>query len=185
MQMLNRQLEQNTVDEKVFKSIIDDVAELFNLSRQKRNKLHSNKITHLIVQLPFLANCPDPHRIAVSHLIYLLSETHRNIKPYFLHNFSDNADIFQRLERISNYPGGDRRIIKRGLNLLAIIMISDYARDRDYDRKIRKYNPLHDNTWDYKKILAKLTKEINSVKCSQMDAIMTANEAYNVWWEFP
>jgi hypothetical protein len=185
MQVIKKEIIQNTINEKVSDSIIHDVSELFNLSKQNRIKLANNKIARLVMALPYLADCPDPHRIAVSHMIYLLSETHKNIKPYFLHNFSDNADVFQRLERISNYPGGDKRIVKRGLNLLAIIMIRDYARDMDYDRKIRKYNPLHDNTWDHKKILAELEKEIKSVPCSQMDAIMTANEAYYVWWELP
>ena len=69
------------------------------------------------------------------------------------------------------------------MNLLAVIMISDHVKDKELDKKIKKFNPLESNAWNAKSMLTQLEKEIQSVPCPEMDDIITLDEAKAIYWE--
>jgi hypothetical protein len=102
-------------------AILSDVNSLFRFSPETIEKLTHSRIAKLTAAIPFIAGCRNPVRIALSHLIYVLSAKAPSIAQHFLHSFADNENVFSRLERISHFPDGDPLIIQRGMNLLAFI----------------------------------------------------------------
>lgn len=163
-------------------TILSDVNSLFHFSPETIEKLAHSRIAKLTATIPFIAGCRNPVRIAVSHLIYVLSAEIPSIAQHFLHSFADNDNVLSRLERISHFPDGDPLIIQRGMNLLAVIMISDYLKDKEHDKKIKKYNPLENGVWNAERKIEKLENEIKSVPCPEMDAIITVDEAKALEW---
>lgn len=169
-------------DNDLWLDLVARVSGFTGLSPRKQELLKSNKVAKLVAALPFLARCPNPHRIALSHLsIYLLASSEEG-KDLFLHDFSDNSDIFGRLERIMHFEGGNREIIDRGMNLLALAMLGDHHRDRFIDRKKGKYNPLNAGVWSYEKTKKELTGKIESVASPDMDEILTTGETCSIPW---
>ena len=164
--------------------ILSDVESLFQFSPETIEKLAHSRIAKLTAAIPFIAGCRNPVRIAVSHVMYVLSAEIPSIAQYFLHSFADNENVFTRLERISHFPDGDPLIIQRGMNLLTVIMISDYQKDKEHDKKIKKYNPLENGVWNADEKIEKLENEIKSVPCPEMDNIITVDEAKEDSWVF-
>jgi len=83
---------------------------------------------------------------------------------------------------INNYIGGNKKIIKRGLNLILLNMLSDYARDQEIDQKAGKYNPVTAGKIDYSKERERLTAQIKSVKLPYMDEILDPENAPLEFW---
>lgn len=158
------------------------VGGFLNYSNEKIEKLINNKILKLIGGIPFIAGCKNPMRTAVSHLVITKMAAHDSGKEVFLHQWSDNAEIKARLERISNFDGGNKVIINRGMNLLSIIMISDHIKDLDEDNENSKYNPLNNSVWNAEKILSDLENKIKQIPCYEMDKIIDIYEARSSWW---
>jgi hypothetical protein len=146
------------------------VAEAFRMTEDEREELRGSRIAKLIAATPFLAGCDDAERTAVAHLgTYLLSI--RETKPYFNTRPEDARGPLERLRLISSFSGGDRRIIERGLCLLALNMVSDYKRDIEEDERLGKYNPIAAGAWDFEDTVVDLQYKIISVECEEMEEI--------------
>ena len=111
------------------------IVKLFQLNNADQKKLVNSKLGKLVASIPYLAACDEPKRIALSHLTTLYLAAHETGKDVFLHNFTDNSSLLKRLDRISHFDGGNQDIIDRGMNLLALIMLSDHIKDCIEDRK--------------------------------------------------
>jgi hypothetical protein len=161
-------------------TIVDSIAEAFRFTLDEKERLRNHKLAKLIAALPFLAGCKDPLRTAGCHLgTYILSIRVKdpcNARP------SDDEYLLRRLELIGNFIGGDKEIIQRGMNLIALCMISDYARDVEEDKMLGKYNPVSAGVLDYEKEKERLIREIESVPCPDMDKIFSAMAGVKTFW---
>ncbi len=161
--------------------ICDAVSKAFRLTAEEQSALQKKEVAKLIAAIPFLAECEDAERTSVAHLgTYLLSV--RETKKYFNATENDSETVFERLRLISNFKGGNQAIIERGMNLLALNMVSDYRRDAEEDVFLRKYNPVSAGDFDYPTTIDELKERIREVPCPEMDKIMTLSVAPLVWW---
>lgn len=164
-----------------WKTMYEAIAATFRFSDEETSHLANSKVARLIGELPFIAGCEDAERTALAHLsIYLIAA--RGGKVWFNHQKSDNKDIYSRLGLGMSFIGGDKKIIERGIDLLAMVMLSGYNRDRVRDLEAGKYNPLNDGSWNFEQLSAQLRKKLESTSCSKLDAILTPEEStLSVW----
>ncbi len=162
-------------------NIAGSVADAFRMDKEDREWLQNKNLAKLIASIPYLAECEDPGRTAITHLgAYILSiriKTVANCQP------TDDVDLFRRLEMINNFIGGDQAIIQKGMSLIALNMIADYARDIEEDRMFGKYNPVDSGAFDYEHEKNQLEAIITSVKCREMDEIMSMDASVRGVWE--
>jgi len=157
------------------------VAEAFRMTTEEKERFAGGRIARLIAAIPFLAGCADAERSAVAHLgIYLLST--RETKRYFDTRPEDAVSVLERLRLGSNFIGGDKAIIEKGLCLLALNMVSDYKRDVEEDAGLGKYNPISAGAWDFESTVEELEYKIVSVTCEEMDEIAPIVEIPLDWW---
>jgi len=160
--------------------LVNVISSAFRLTEKERIILYKSRIARLIAAIPYIADCEDKERTAVSHLgTYILTIRTNNIfdcKP------SDTKSMFQRIRMINNFIGGDLEVVNRGLNLLILNIISDYARDIDEDIKLGKYNPITAGVWCLKEEKRDIIKKIKAVKCRYMDEVMSVDQAQIDWW---
>jgi hypothetical protein len=161
--------------------LVDRVSLLFHVDTDRKEKILQNKAMKLTAAIPFIAGCRNPMRTALSHLTIYVAAASEGGKDVFGHNFSDNDDIFTRLERISHFDGGDEKLIDRGMNLLALAMLEDHKADADDDRLKGKYNPVNTGAWRYEETVGKLKDRINAVPCRSMDNIYGPDQAPGYW----
>ncbi len=155
-------------------------AEALRLSISETEALQANRVARLIGAIPALAGCDDADRVAVQHVVtYLVAQ---RLEAIFDHRREDDSPLAARLERISHFPGGNRKIIQRGMNLLTLTMISGYERSLLADRKNGVYNPIESGSWDDTREKAQLIKAIRSVKSPEMDAILDLEGALHEGW---
>jgi len=164
-----------------WENIAASVADAFLMNKEDREWFQNKNLAKLIAAIPYLAGCDDPGRTAITHLgAYILSiriKTVANCQP------SDDTDLLRRLEMINNFIGGDQAIIQKGMSLIALNMIADYARDIDEDRMFGKYNPVDSGAFDYAKEKSDLETIIESVECREMDEIMSMDASVRGSWE--
>lgn len=162
-------------------SIAASVADAFLMNKEESEWLLNKNLAKLIAAIPYLAGCEDPGRTAITHLgAYILSiriKTVANCQP------TDDIDLFRRLEMINNFIGGNQSIIIKGMSLIALNMIADYARDIEEDRLFGKYNPVDSGTFDYEFEKGKLESIIRSVECREMDEILSMDASVKGVWE--
>jgi hypothetical protein len=157
--------------ESAWQELSSRVAQAFRMTEEESDRFQAGSIAKLIAAIPFLAGCEDAERTAVAHLgTYLLSI--RETKPYFSARAEDSTSVLERLRLGSSFKGGDRRIIERGLCLLALNMVSDYQRDLGEDAALGKYNPIAAGAWDYKDTVADLQWKILNTECAEMEEIL-------------
>lgn len=156
------------------------VAETLRMSLGELDSLRGNDTAKLIAAIPALAECTDADRIAVQHVTtYLLAERAESI---FDHRKTDDGTVFDRLERISHFPDGKKEVIQRGMNLLALSMVSGYERSSADDKTKGVYNPVVSGSWDTEKEKARLVKEIRAAASPEMDAIFSIERAVTGPW---
>lgn len=164
-----------------WENIAASVADAFRMDKEDREWLLNKNLAKLIAAIPYLAGCEDPGRTAITHLgAYILSiriKTVANCQP------TDDADLFRRLEMINTFIGGDQAIIQKGMSLIALNMIADYARDIEEDRIFGKYNPVDSGAIDYEFEKKRLETIIEAVECREMDEIMSKDESIRGSWE--
>ncbi|MCK5201012.1 MAG: hypothetical protein KAR21_21815 [Spirochaetales bacterium] len=164
-----------------WENIAASVADAFRMDKEEREWFQNKNLAKLIAAIPYLAGCEDPGRTAITHLgAYILSiriKTVANCQP------TDDADLFRRLEMINNFIGGDQAIIQKGMGLIALNMIADYARDIEEDRMFGKYNPVDSGAFDYEYEKKRLETIIKTVECREMDEIMSLDAAIEKYWE--
>lgn len=167
--------------ESAWEEISGSVAAAFRMTAEEEARLRGGTIAKLIASIPFLAGCEDAERTAVAHLgTYILSV--RETKRYFDTRPEDGSSVLERLRLISSFKGGDRRIIDRGLRLLALNMVSDYRRDIEEDACLGKYNPVSAGAWDYEETVVDLQYKILSVACEEMESIAPMAAIPMVFW---
>ena len=161
-------------------SLAEVISRAFRFTPEEEDRFRNKNIAKLIAAIPFLADCEDPKRTSISHLgTYVLSiraKEYANAKP------SDNISVMRRLELLSNFIGGDKKIIKRGMNLIAICMLSDYVRDLGVDALTGKYNPVSSGGVDAELEIERLTEEVRAVECGDMDRVVSVIEARRGFW---
>jgi hypothetical protein len=156
--------------ESTWAEVSTSVAEAFRMTPEEKEWLRGGRVAKLIAAIPFLAGCEDAERTAVTHLgTYILSI--RETKPYFNARPEDGTSVLERLRLGSNFKGGDKRIIERGLCLIALNMVSDYQRDLEEDARLGKYNPIAAGALDFEATVIDLEYKIISVECEEMEAI--------------
>ena len=164
-----------------WENIAASVADAFRMDKEDREWFQNKNLAKLIAAIPYLAGCEDPGRTSITHLgAYILSiriKAVANCQP------TDDADLFRRLEMINNFIGGDQAIIQKGMSLIALNMIADYARDIEEDRMFGKYNPVDSGSFDYEHEKNRLETIITSVECKEMDEILSMDEAVEQYWE--
>jgi hypothetical protein len=157
------------------------VFEAFRMTEEEKARFGGSMIAKLIAAIPFLAGCDDAERTAVAHLgTYLLSV--KETKCYFSARPKDALSPLERLRLGSNFKGGDRRIIEKGLCLLALNMVADYKRDTEEDAALGKYNPIAAGAWDFESTVADLEYKIISVVCEEMDDLAPIVAVPMVFW---
>jgi len=167
--------------ESQWEEISGRVAAAFRMTSDETERLRNKNIAKLIAATPFLAGCRDAERTAVAHLgTYILSL--RETKPYFNASEDDNGSVLERLRLISNFKGGDPKIIDRALCLLALNMVTDYRRDAAEDVFLNKYNPVSDGEFDYEALVADLTRRVEGVSCPEMEQIMPIKAGILSYW---
>ena len=163
-----------------WENIAASVADAFRMDKEEREWFQNKNLAKLIAAIPYLAACEDPGRTAITHLgAYILSiriKTVANCQP------TDDSDLFRRLEMINNFIGGNQDIIQKGMSLIALNMIADYARDIEEDRMFGKYNPVDSGAFDYEFEKKRLESIIESTECREMDEIMSLEDAIEVYW---
>ena len=151
-------------------AITETVAEAFNMDAKEREWLRNKNIAQLIAAIPFEAGCEQPERTAVAHLCtYILSV--KETKPFFNADVTDDIDVLERLRLIMNFRGGDRRIIDKGMSLIALVMVDDYQRDITIDKMLGKHNPVASGAFDYTETRADLIRRIETVDCPALESI--------------
>lgn len=164
-----------------WETIIGRVAGAFQMDEDERDRLLKNKIARLVAALPFIAHCENPGRTALAHLgTFILSV---RLKELAAAGPTDDSDIFKRLHLLNSFVGGDKKIVTKGMSLLALIMLEDYQRDRIMDREVGKYNPLLTCSWDYKTLKEELLEKINAAEDTALDEIMTVSDTKDGFWE--
>ena len=179
MTMQNRAISANTpthldtgdFTEEMWHSLTSRLAKVFGLDDEGLSLVRSNRVFKLVAALPFLAQCEEPERLALSHMGTYHLASHPATREVFAHNFLDSSDLFRRLEPISHFSGGDRRVIDRGMKLLAKAMVADHIHDAEEDRKRSKMNPVNAGHWNGDELISQLSAEIEQLPCPEMDAI--------------
>jgi hypothetical protein len=157
------------------------MAQAFRMTAAEKERFQDGRIGKLIAAIPFLAGCEDAERTACVHLgAYLLSI--RETKEPFNARSDDSSSVLERLRLLSNFKGGDRRIIDKGLCLIALAMVSDYKRDLEEDARAGKYNPIAAGDWNYEAVVEDLERRIRDVPCEAMDKIAPIVMIPMTWW---
>jgi len=166
--------------EAFWESVSRIIAEAFRMSISELSALRNNSTAKLIAAIPALAGCTDADRIAVQHVAtYLLAESAQTI---FDHRESDDTTLEARLTRISLFPDGERKVIRRGMNLLLLTMLCGYEQSVVADRAKGVYNPIASGSWDSEKEKARLVREIRSFELPEMDEIFDVQKALEGKW---
>ncbi|MBI9102692.1 MAG: hypothetical protein JEY99_09765 [Spirochaetales bacterium] len=156
---------------------------VLNYGIEQKEWLERCRTARLITATPFLAGCDKAMTTALSHLtIYLLS-LDESTKDIYFHQSEDDSDIYSRLHPLSHFKGGDKSIIQCSMDLLALIMISNYKKDSEKDAAIGKYNPLSSGEWDYDLMSKKLLMNIENSITPEISAIITVEEALKGYWQ--
>jgi hypothetical protein len=139
------------------------------------------KVARLVAAIPYLAGSEDPDRFALANLLLLFAGKKSTA---FNHRPSDNEDLYRRL---ATFNVGDRaydRVVEYGLNLLALIMLSDYVKDVEADAAANKYNPVGQDEWDAEDLIEEIEEELAAdPEAAKLFApYMTAEGARDLWW---
>ncbi len=166
---------------KTWVTLCEKISEAFDFTQEQEEALLENKTARLIGELPFIANCDEAERTALTHLaVYFLAANSGRFT--FDHCPDDDDNIFNRLRLIMSFKGGNKSIIAHGMNKLALQMLCGYDRDREKDMLSGEYNPLNSGAWDFDIIKDKLLEEILNNPCAEIDEIMTIENAMFEWW---
>lgn len=158
---------------------VSELEKVFRLTPTEKEKLSNSVAAKIIATIPFEAKCKNPERTAIAHLCLYESEI-LGFQKYCSHLPSDDADLFERLSFISTFEGGDEKIIRHGMNILALLMLEGYKKSITKDVKSNTYNPLVTKTWDYQALKSKLLWEIQKDNIPNLDWIFQ-HEIKNAW----
>jgi len=156
-------------------------AQTFRLGSDEKKDLTENMVAKLIASIPFNAECENMERTALAHLGTYMMAKNPNCKDVFRHTINDDEDLLKRMQLGNHFHGGNRAIIERGMNLLALIQLEDHKHDLKADSGAGKYNPIASGAWDYSQAKSKLETEISSVSCPEMEDVMSIDSIRGYW----
>ena len=136
-----------------------EIQKIYRLTSEETEKIYNSTTAKIIAAIPFLAGCYRPEVTALAHLSLYINEK-KGFQKYYACNPLDDVDLFERLEPISHFRGGDKKIIECGMNTLAYIMIEGYHKSEKYDAENGNYNPFVSGNWNYRTLKAKLKKKV-------------------------
>ncbi len=138
---------------------INEIKSIYRLSEDETIKLYKNTTAKIIAAIPFYAGCYRPEVTAIAHLSLYINEC-KGFQKYCANTYLDNLDLYERLEPISHFRGGNKSIIQFGLDTLAYIMIEGYHNSETADLQNGNYNPFVSGAWNYKKLKKMLTPKV-------------------------
>ena len=100
-----------TFNDKLWIDLLEMIGSTFSFDVDQIARMRKNPVLKLVAALPYLANCDEPSRTALSHMSVFILAGASPTKKVFSHNFKDSAGLERRLERISHFPGGNQQII--------------------------------------------------------------------------
>lgn len=151
---------------------VNEITKVFGLTKEEKEKFENSNTAKIIATIPFEAGCNEPERTAIAHLCIYMAEI-RGFQKHFAHLPSDDFDIYNRLAFISTFDGGDKNIIKHGMDILAYIMIEGYKKSEAEDLQNNIYNPFVSGNWDYKELKNHILLEVNKMYVSNLDWIFS------------
>ena len=177
---LKFELSTNSAFELDWNYFLNEITNVFSLNAFEVKRLENSMVAKLIAAIPYAAGCNEPERTAIAHLITYVSEI-KGFQKYFAHLQSDDFNIYNRLNKLSNFSGGDKKIIHQGMTMLALSMLNGYNKTRDYDKQNKLYNPLNSGSWDYESQKQELEFELKNSEYSWLQDIFKIG-AVNSWW---
>lgn len=159
---------------------VKEIAAVFRFSKEEKVWFKNCRTAKLIAAIPFAANCVEPERTAISHLCIYIAEI-RGFQKYFAHLPSDDRNVYNRLDCIATFEGGDQNVLSYGMNMLALIMIEGYHNSQKSDKENNIYNPLNSKKWNYEGLKKELEQKISCYSNSLLDSIFDA--PINGWKE--
>jgi hypothetical protein len=138
---------------------VSEIKTIYRLTDEEAENFAESSTAKIIAAIPFVAGCYRPEVTAIAHLSLYLNEK-KGFQKYYACNPLDDVDLFERLEPISHFRGGDKKIIECGMNTLAYIMIEGYHKSEKFDAENGNYNPFVSGNWNYKSLKNKLTKQV-------------------------
>ena len=138
---------------------ITEIQKVYRLTDDEVEKLSNNQTAKIIAAIPFFAGCYRPEVTAIAHLSLYMNEI-KGFGKYCANNYLDDIDLYERLEPISHFRGGNKSIIQMGMDTLAYIMIEGYHKSEEFDLKNGNYNPFISGSWNYKKLKRELSVKV-------------------------
>lgn len=138
---------------------ISEIKKIYRLTDQELLKFSESSTAKIIAAIPFAAGCYRPEVTAIAHLSLFINEI-KGFQKFCACCPLDDMDIYERLEPISHFRGGDKKIIQCGMDTLAYIMIEGYHKSAKSDAENGIYNPFNSGNWNYKSLKNNLTKKV-------------------------
>ena len=138
---------------------ISEIQKIYRLSDKELLRFSESTTAKIIAAIPFLAGCYRPEITAIAHLSLFMNEI-KGFQKFCACCPLDDMDIYERLEPISHFRGGDTKIIQCGMDTLAYIMVEGYHKSAKADAENGNYNPFNTGNWNYKILKKMLTKAV-------------------------
>lgn len=138
---------------------VNEIKQIYRLTDEEAANFSSNQTAKIIAAIPFVANCYRPEVTAIAHLSLYMNEL-KGFYKYCSNNNLDDIDLYERLEPISHFRGGNEKIIQMGMDTLAYIMIEGYHKSEKFDLQNGNYNPFVSGSWNYKKLKRQLSIKV-------------------------
>ncbi|HAK47590.1 MAG TPA: hypothetical protein DCO79_16920 [Spirochaeta sp.] len=168
---------------KEWDKISSRVRAVYNFGVEKSEWFKVCKMARLIAAVPFLAGCDKPEESSFTHLAVYIMSIDDSTKDIYFHKAEDDADVYSRLQPISNFNGGNRKVIQCCMDLIALNMVTNYEKDAEEDKAIGKYNPVEAGAWNYGAVSEKLIEDIKSNITSEISEVYTVDDALRGLWK--
>lgn len=150
--------------------LVEETKSVFKLTESETERLYQSKTARIIAAIPFAAGCEEAERTAILHLCAYMAEI-RGFQKFCSHLKSDDESLYKRLEMISHFNGGDKKVIEHGMDMLAFIMLKGYKASKEADAANGIYNPLNSGAWDYDAAEKLLEAKIKNYHNAMLDGI--------------
>lgn len=168
---------------KEWEKVSSRVRAVFNFGVEKSEWLDECKMARLIASVPFIAGCDKAEETSFTHLAVYMMSIDDSTKEIYFHKTEDNTDLYSRLQPISNFKGGDKKVIQCCMDLIALCMISNYNKDAEADKAIGKYNPVDAGAWDHGAVSEKLIQDIMNNITPEISEIYSVDDALKAYWK--
>lgn len=115
-----------------YEMIVNMVSHMFSLNQVEREKIRGDVKSHIVVKLPYLAKCRNPGETALSHMVGFYAacgKSTQNNSPC-----SQEESLNRTLNGINAFDCGDPSIIRSGMTLLKILIVTDLRKRTNPDR---------------------------------------------------